>query len=119
MSLAKSAPKISFEFFPPQSMEASFRLWDTVNTLAPLAPNFVSVTYGAGGTTRDLTHDAVGIIHRNYGLNVAAHLTCVNRCRPVAAKCASGCRERCRPRPRRPRSRRTARRICGESSERH
>lgn len=70
--------KISFEFFPPQSLEASFRLWDTVNTLAPLAPNFVSVTYGAGGTTRDLTHDAVGIIHRNYGLNVAAHLTCVN-----------------------------------------
>jgi methylenetetrahydrofolate reductase (NADPH) len=73
--------RISFEFFPPQTMDASFRLWDTVNTLAPLAPDFVSVTYGAGGTTRDLTHDAVGIIHRNYGLNVAAHLTCVNATR--------------------------------------
>ncbi|MCR8723015.1 methylenetetrahydrofolate reductase [NAD(P)H] [Frigidibacter sp. ROC022] len=78
MTAARPDLRISFEFFPPQSMEASFRLWDTVNTLAPLAPSFVSVTYGAGGTTRDLTHDAVGIIHKNYGLNVAAHLTCVN-----------------------------------------
>ncbi len=71
-------PRISFEFFPPQSLEASFRLWDTVNVLAPMKPNFVSVTYGAGGTTRDLTHDAVAVIGREYGLNVAAHLTCVN-----------------------------------------
>ncbi|WP_425052557.1 methylenetetrahydrofolate reductase [NAD(P)H] [Psychromarinibacter sp. S121] len=72
-----SAPRLSFEFFPPQSLEASFRLWDTVRTLSPLAPEFVSVTYGAGGTTRDLTHDAVKTIHNHYGLNVAAHLTCV------------------------------------------
>ncbi len=71
-------PRISFEFFPPQSLDASFRLWDTVRELAPLDPGFVSVTYGAGGTTRELTHDAVGIIHRRYGLNVAAHLTCVD-----------------------------------------
>lgn len=76
-----TAPRISFEFFPPQNLEASFRLWDTVQVLAPLAPKFVSVTYGAGGTTRDLTHDAVATIHRNYGLNVAAHLTCVNASR--------------------------------------
>jgi len=76
-----TTPRISFEFFPPQSLEASFRLWDCVNALAPLKPRFVSVTYGAGGTTRDLTHEAVGIIHRNYGLNVAAHLTCVNATR--------------------------------------
>ena len=69
---------ISFEFFPPQTLEASFRLWETVQALAPMAPNFVSVTYGAGGTTRKLTHDAVGAIHKNYGLNVAAHLTCVD-----------------------------------------
>ncbi len=75
------APRISFEFFPPQSLDASFRLWETVRTLAPLAPNFVSVTYGAGGTTRDLTHDAVSVIHSHYGLNVAAHLTCVNASR--------------------------------------
>ncbi|MCU0853715.1 MAG: methylenetetrahydrofolate reductase, partial [Rhodobacteraceae bacterium] len=72
------APRISFEFFPPQSLDASFRLWETVRTLAPLSPTFVSVTYGAGGTTRDLTHDAVAAIHSHYGLNVAAHLTCVN-----------------------------------------
>ncbi|MCI2399039.1 methylenetetrahydrofolate reductase [NAD(P)H] [Aliiroseovarius subalbicans] len=74
-------PNISFEFFPPQSLEASFRLWDTVRELAPLAPSFASVTYGAGGTTRDLTHEAVGTIHRHYGLNVAAHLTCVDATR--------------------------------------
>ncbi|MDZ4394750.1 methylenetetrahydrofolate reductase [NAD(P)H] [Cypionkella sp.] len=76
-----SAPRISFEFFPPQSLEASFKLWETVQVLAPMAPNFVSVTYGAGGTTRKLTHEAVATIKRNYGLNVAAHLTCVDASR--------------------------------------
>jgi methylenetetrahydrofolate reductase (NADPH) len=70
-------PKISFEFFPPQNLEGSFRLWDTINTLAPLQPRFVSVTYGAGGTTRDLTHEAVQTINRATGLTTAAHLTCV------------------------------------------
>lgn len=73
-----TTPRVSFEFFPPQSMKAAFRLWDTVQALSPLDPSFVSVTYGAGGTTREMTHDAVEIIHKNYGLNVAAHLTCVN-----------------------------------------
>ena len=73
-----SVPSISFEFFPPQTLDASFRLWETVQALAPLAPNFVSVTYGAGGTTRKLTHEAVAAIAKNYGLNVAAHLTCVD-----------------------------------------
>jgi len=72
------SPTVSFEFFPPQNLEASFRLWDTVQTLAPLDPRFVSVTYGAGGTTRDLTRDAVATLHKSSGLNVAAHLTCVN-----------------------------------------
>lgn len=76
-----TAPRISFEFFPPQSLEASFRLWDTVQALAPLKPGFVSVTYGAGGTTRKLTHEAVTTIGKNYGLNVAAHLTCVDATR--------------------------------------
>ena len=71
-------PAISFEFFPPHSLEASFRLWDTVQTLAPLDPRFVSVTFGAGGTTRDLTREAVATLHKSSGLNVAAHLTCVN-----------------------------------------
>ncbi|MBL4918856.1 methylenetetrahydrofolate reductase [NAD(P)H] [Szabonella alba] len=74
-------PRISFEFFPPQTLDASFRLWETVQALAPLSPEFVSVTYGAGGTTRKLTHEAVATIGRNYGLNVAAHLTCVDATR--------------------------------------
>jgi len=74
-------PRISFEFFPPKSLEASFRLWDTVHTLAPLGPRFVSVTYGAGGTTRELTREAVGTLHKTTGLNVAAHLTCVDASR--------------------------------------
>ena len=73
-----TTPAVSFEFFPPQNLEASFRLWDTVQTLAPLDPKFVSVTYGAGGTTRDLTRDAVATLHKSSGLSVAAHLTCVN-----------------------------------------
>ncbi|MCF6317475.1 MAG: methylenetetrahydrofolate reductase [NAD(P)H] [Marinosulfonomonas sp.] len=83
-------PRISFEFFPPQSLMASFRLWDTVQVLAPLSPEFVSVTYGAGGTTRDLTHDAVTTIHKNYGLKVAAHLTCVNSTRAEILAIADG-----------------------------
>jgi methylenetetrahydrofolate reductase (NADPH) len=74
-------PSVSFEFFPPKSLEGSFRLWDCMNALAPLSPSFVSVTYGAGGTTRQLTHEAVSTIHRSTGLNVAAHLTCVDATR--------------------------------------
>ena len=73
-----SRPGLSFEFFPPQSIAASFRLWDTVSALSHLDPDFVSVTYGAGGTTREITHDAVATLHQHMGLNVAAHLTCVN-----------------------------------------
>lgn len=76
-----TTPRISFEFFPPQSLEASFRLWDSVQMLAPLDPGFVSVTYGAGGSTRSLTHEALGTLIRHYGLNVAGHLTCVNASR--------------------------------------
>ena len=76
-----SAPSLSFEFFPPQSLEASFRLWDTVHALAHLEPSFVSVTYGAGGTTRELTHEAVKTIGSHAGLDVAAHLTCVDASR--------------------------------------
>ncbi|MGO4851580.1 methylenetetrahydrofolate reductase [NAD(P)H] [Phaeovulum sp. W22_SRMD_FR3] len=76
-----TTPRISFEFFPPQTLDASFRLWETAQVLAPLKPSFVSVTYGAGGTTRKLTHEAVTTIGKNYGLNVAAHLTCVEATR--------------------------------------
>jgi len=85
-----SAPRVSFEFFPPQSLQASFRLWDTVQTLAPLSPSFVSVTYGAGGTTRKLTHDAVATIGQNYGVKVAAHLTCVDATKAETLEIAEG-----------------------------
>ena len=74
-------PSVSFEFFPPKSLPASFRLWDCVTTLAALDPTFVSVTYGAGGTTRKLTHEAVEAIHSGTELRVAAHLTCVEASR--------------------------------------
>lgn len=90
MSAATTAPAVSFEFFPPQNLEGSFRLWDTVQTLAPLGPRFVSVTYGAGGTTRDLTRDAVATLHKSSGLNVAAHLTCVNATREETLEIARG-----------------------------
>ncbi|SEK90614.1 5,10-methylenetetrahydrofolate reductase (NAD(P)) [Roseivivax marinus] len=83
-------PDISLEFFPPKSLEASFRLWDTVQKLAPLEPRFVSVTYGAGGTTRELTRDAVKTIHRHSGLRTAAHLTCVNATREETLDIARG-----------------------------
>ncbi len=76
-----TTPTVSFEFFPPHNLEASFRLWETVQALAPLDPRFVSVTYGAGGTTRELTREAVATIHKHSGLNVAAHLTCVDASR--------------------------------------
>jgi methylenetetrahydrofolate reductase (NADPH) len=85
-----SRPAISFEFFPPKNLEGSFRLWDCVNTLAPLNPTFVSVTYGAGGTTRQLTHEAVGTIHKTSGLRVAAHLTCVDATREETLSIAEG-----------------------------
>lgn len=74
-------PTVSFEFFPPKTLDASFKLWETARALAPLSPDFVSVTYGAGGTTRKLTHEAVTTIGRHYGLRVAAHLTCVEATR--------------------------------------
>ena len=72
-----SVPAVSFEVFPPRSIDASFKLWDTAQALAPLEPRFFSVTYGAGGSTRDLTHDAAYTLRKTSGLPVAAHLTCV------------------------------------------
>ncbi len=81
-------PQVSFEFFPPRSLEASFHLWEAVRVLAPLGPDFVSVTYGAGGTTRALTHEAVTLLSAHFGLRVAAHLTCVNATREETLKIA-------------------------------
>ncbi|MCJ2187023.1 methylenetetrahydrofolate reductase [NAD(P)H] [Novosphingobium beihaiensis] len=68
---------VSFEFFPPKSEKMEAQLWDAITQLAPLAPSFVSVTYGAGGTTRERTHATVARIIRETGLVPAAHLTCV------------------------------------------
>lgn len=73
-----TTPKVSFEFFPPKSLSASFQLWDTMQTLSPLSPEFMSVTYGAGGTTRALTHDTVTALSQHSATPIAAHLTCVN-----------------------------------------
>lgn len=68
---------VSFEFFPPKSEEMEATLWASVERLAPLAPRFVSVTYGAGGSTRERTHNTVARIVRETALKPAAHLTCV------------------------------------------
>jgi methylenetetrahydrofolate reductase (NADPH) len=73
--------EVSFEFFPPKTEKMAETLWQSVETLAPLAPRFVSVTYGAGGTTRERTHEAVSRIVRETDLPAAAHLTCVNATR--------------------------------------
>ncbi len=78
---SKALPGLSFEFFPPNTPEASLRLWRSVERLAPLAPSFVSVTYGAGGTTRDRTAAAIQTISDRARLNVAGHLTCVGATR--------------------------------------
>lgn len=72
-----TTPAVSFEVFPPKTVDAAFKLWDTAQALAPLAPRFFSVTYGAGGSTRDLTHDAAHVLRRTSKLPVSAHLTCV------------------------------------------
>ena len=69
--------EISFEFFPPKTEKMDTVLWDTVQTLAPLAPRFVSVTYGADGSTRERTHATVTRIAHETTLPAAAHLTCV------------------------------------------
>lgn len=73
--------RISFEFFPPKTEQMQLALWDAIERLAPLAPSFVSVTYGAGGSTRERTHDTVARIARETGLKPAAHLTCVGASR--------------------------------------
>jgi methylenetetrahydrofolate reductase (NADPH) len=68
---------VSFEFFPPNTEEMEKTLWESIERLAPLAPNFVSVTYGAGGNTRERTHATVKRILAETPLTPAAHLTCV------------------------------------------
>ncbi|MFQ5565768.1 MAG: methylenetetrahydrofolate reductase [NAD(P)H] [Paracoccaceae bacterium] len=95
--LERVLPRISFEFFPPRTPRASMALWQSVQRLAPLAPDFVSVTYGAGGATRDRTMAAMLAIRDCARLNVAGHLTCVGATRAEVLKVARsysklGCR---------------------------
>ncbi|MDQ3080113.1 MAG: methylenetetrahydrofolate reductase [NAD(P)H] [Pseudomonadota bacterium] len=73
--------QVSFEFFPPKSDKMAESLWQSIETLAPLGPRFVSVTYGAGGSTRERTHATVERLVRETDLTPAAHLTCVGASR--------------------------------------
>jgi len=73
--------EVSFEFFPPKTEKMEATLWESIQTLAPLGPRFVSVTYGAGGSTRERTHATVARIQRETPLAAAAHLTCVEATR--------------------------------------
>lgn len=78
---AGAAPSVSFEFFPPKTDEMEQKLWESITLLAPLSPSFVSVTYGAGGSTRERTHHTVRRMVEETGMKPAAHLTCVNASR--------------------------------------
>jgi methylenetetrahydrofolate reductase (NADPH) len=81
-ALFSSAPaRVSFEFFPPKTAPMAEKLWESLQLLAPLRPAFVSVTYGAGGSTRDRTHATVKRILSETSLTPAAHLTCVGATR--------------------------------------
>ena len=75
------APSVSFEFFPPKTVEAEASLWNTVERLAPLNPAFVSVTYGADGSTRERTHRVIERILKDTSLEPVPHLTCVGASR--------------------------------------
>jgi len=81
LSRSGSPVSVSFEFFPPKSEEMEKTLWEAIARLAPLEPRFVSVTYGAGGSTRERTHATVARIVKETRLAPAAHLTCVGASR--------------------------------------
>ncbi|MCU1257116.1 MAG: metF, partial [Bryobacterales bacterium] len=83
--LAAGRPSFSFEFFPPKSEEAAAQLERTIIELRVLEPNFVTVTYGAGGSTREKTIDIVTRIKRETGIEAMAHLTCVGSTREELA----------------------------------
>jgi methylenetetrahydrofolate reductase (NADPH) len=79
---------VSFEFFPPKTEKMEESLWETMQTLEPLAPRFVSVTYGAGGSTRERTHNTVARIAKETHIPAAAHLTCVEASKGEIAEIA-------------------------------
>ncbi len=83
-------PDVSFEFFPPKTPKMEETLWASVRRLGPLAPRFVSVTYGAGGGVRDRTHAIVSRIRLETKLEPAAHLTCVGAPRREVDEVARG-----------------------------
>jgi methylenetetrahydrofolate reductase (NADPH) len=87
---AKGDIAVSFEFFPPKTEKMAETLWSSVETLAPLRPQFVSVTYGAGGSTRERTHATVERIVRETHLPAAAHLTCVDASKAEIDEIARG-----------------------------
>ncbi len=76
-----STLNVSFEFFPPKTEKMEIKLWSAIERLAPLRPKFVSVTYGAGGSTRERTHRTVEALRSRTALDPAAHLTCVSASR--------------------------------------
>ncbi len=76
-ALASGEPLFSFEFFPPRTDAGEVQLWQAISELAPLRPTFVSVTYGAGGSTRDRTVRITSRIQAETGMTAVAHLTCV------------------------------------------
>jgi len=75
--LRQQRPCFSFEFFPPRTREGAEQLYKTMVELVLLRPSYVSVTYGAGGSTRELTHGLIIRIHEHTGLTVVSHMTCV------------------------------------------
>ena len=87
---ARGDIQVSFEFFPPKTEKMAQTLWDSVKTLEPLRPRFVSVTYGAGGSTRERTHATVERILKETPLTPAAHLTCVGASRGEVDDVARG-----------------------------
>jgi methylenetetrahydrofolate reductase (NADPH) len=87
---ARGDIQMSFEFFPPKSEAMAETLWSSIQTLAPLGPRFVSVTYGAGGSTRERTHATVERILKETALTPAAHLTCVGATRSEIDSIAQG-----------------------------
>jgi len=87
---ARGDIEVSFEFFPPKTEKMADTLWESIQTLAPLHPRFVSVTYGAGGSTRERTHATVERILKETPLTPAAHLTCVGATRDEVDEVARG-----------------------------
>jgi methylenetetrahydrofolate reductase (NADPH) len=85
-----SQPLVSFEFFPPKTQKSEATLWHTVERLAPLKPRFVSVTYGADGSTRNRTHRIISRINNETSLTGAPHLTCVDATRSEVDEIARG-----------------------------